>query len=74
MSRNNIDNNVTISTTTNSNVNKNIISTTEDFPSFANNKFKVRIVDMYKNKLKDKKENNLLGVNKFRYAMSSNRR
>lgn len=59
---------------TNSNVNKNIISTTEDFPSFANNKFKVRIVDMYKNKLKDKKENTLLGVNKFRYAMSSNRR
>ena len=72
MSKNNIDN-VTISTT-NSNVNKNIISTTEDFPSFANNKFKVRIVDIYKNKLKDKKENTLLGVNKFRYAMSSNRR
>lgn len=58
---------------TNGNVNKNIISTTEDFPSFANNKFKVRIVDIYKNKLKDKKET-LLGVNKFRYAMSSNRR
>ena len=58
---------------TNGNVNKNIISTTEDFPSFANNKFKVRIVDMYKNKLKAKKET-LLGVNKFRYAMSSNRR
>lgn len=72
MSKNNIDN-VTISSGTNSNVN-NIISTTEDFPSFTNNKFKVRIVDMYKNKLKDKKENTLLGVNKFRYAMSSNRR
>lgn len=72
MSKNNIDN-VTISSGTNSNVN-NIISTTEDFPSFANNNFKVRIVDMYKNKLKDKKENTLLGVNKFRHAMSSNRR
>ena len=71
MSKNNIDN-VTISTTTNGNVN-NIISTTEDFPSFANDEFKVRIVDMYKNKLADKKET-LLGVNKFRYAMSSNRR
>lgn len=56
--------------TTNSTVTKNIISTTEDFPSFANNKFKVRIVDMYKNKLADKKEIPL-GVNKFRCAMSS---
>ena len=71
MSKNNIDN-VTISGA-NSNVNKNIISTTEDFPSFTDNKFKVRIVDMYKNKLAEKKET-LLGVNKFRYAMSSNRR
>lgn len=70
MSKNNIDN-VTISGA-NSNVNKNIISTTEDFPSFANNKFKVRIVDMYKNKLAEKKET--LPGNKFRYAMSSNRR
>ena len=70
MSKNNIDN-VTISST-NSNVNKNIISTTEDFPSFANNKFKVRIVDMYKNKIAEKKET--LPGNKFRYAMSSNRR
>lgn len=69
MSKNNIDN-VTISTESNSNVTKNIISTTEDFPSFANNKFKVRIVDMYKNKLADKKEIPL-GVNKFRCAMSS---
>ena len=66
MSKNNIDN-VTISST-NSNVNKNIISTTEDFPSFANNKFKVRIVDMYKNKIAEKKET--LPGNKFRYAMS----
>ena len=70
MSKNNIDN-VTISTT-NSNVNKNnIISTTEDFPNFAK-KFKVRIVDMYKNNLTEKKE--ALPGNKFRYAMSSNRR
>lgn len=69
MSKNNIDN-VTISGA-NSNVNKNIISTTEDFPSFAK-KFKVRIVDMYKNNLAEKKET--LPGNKFRYAMSSNRR
>ena len=69
MSKNNIDN-VTISTATNGNVN-NIISTTEDFPNFAK-KFKVRIVDMYKNNLAEKKET--LPGNKFRYAMSSNRR
>lgn len=73
MSKDNNLDNVSVSSHTNSNVNKNIISTTEDFPSFAK-KFKVRIVDMYKNKLAEKKENTLLGVNKFRYAMSSNRR
>ena len=67
---NNIDNVIIKNSSSNSNVTKNIISTTEDFPSFSNNKFKVRIVDMYKNKLADKKETPL-GVNKFRCAMSS---
>ena len=71
MDKDNIElNDITISTKSNSNVTKNIISTTEDFPSFANNKFRVRVVDMYKNKLADKKETPL-GVNKFRCAMSS---
>ena len=71
MSKDNNLDNVTVSSGTNSNVNKNIISTTEDFPNFAK-KFKVRIVDMYKNKIAEKKET--LPGNKFRYAMSSNRR
>ena len=69
MSKNNNLDDTTINNTTNGNVTKNIISTTEDFPSFANNKFRVRIIDMYKNKLAEDKKS--LPGNKFRCAMSS---
>ena len=70
MSKVNNSDDITANDSNSSTVTKNIISTTKDFPSFGNDKFKVRIVDMYKNKLADKSETPL-GVNKFRCAMSS---